>query len=909
VKDSNNNTATRALTIQVYAALSLPVPNPVSLPSTGYTSVAYAGTISASGGSGNYSWQVTGLADNLSPSPSGGTLTISGTPGASPAIVTFDVKVTDTITNVSFTQSGYTITISTPTPVSLPTPSSTVPGSATVNQSYNGAITATGGVSPYTWTINGTPVTAGGISLGNNLTASNSGGTSLTITGTPTAITTVNLTNVKVTDFLSSNQTNSYIIVVNGNGSNVSGQISMNNNCGGTQPAFTVSINTTPTATTTTDSNGNYSFSGVPNGTYTITPSIAGASSSLFYPASYTGVALNNISNNNVTGKNFNAAVGYTVSGTVSYTNGGAPQTGQTYLALNNNTCGGGNGAPGTSISQATLISGGAFTIRGVPPGSYTLKAWMDPIGSGVQNAVDPTGNSSVTVSNANITNAAVTMTNPTYATPNSNPSINGTIPNAQGLLLEYGISKNSNNIEDANQYVVEWSTSPTLGGGTGGAQFLNIAGSHTFTANGDRGVWILTNSVAGAGAFASGQTYYFQARSFNTLDTSNPHPSGWCNYTSTGCSGTTGFIGTVIGAPSCTGSCTAVSGSVTIPAGITIQSGASLYLGMIQLDSPGGNPIGIYANEITNPTTGANNFTVTVPNGPNYAVLGILDQANVGEFAPGVINNVGDNIIANITVSGGTMPGQNATLPTTGSTAQVRTTYYQSTTSGGTGSGYQLDLSVRESDKLPVAVTLNSGPNVINNNGTVAIDMSSCTDCGNPQFDYYFTLPGGTPALTDTYNFTVTYGDGSQDTGSTVNGQVTAFGSTGAVTGPSDLAANLSPSANSSTSLTPTFTWTFPSGASTADYYYSFYISPTSCSGSCGNIWQVPSNNSKTNGFTYAEAGSGTTGTLTWGTDPIPGDNSTPTGSLVLNSIYNWEIQIQDTNGNQAQNSTWYQP
>jgi hypothetical protein len=154
-----------------------------------------------------------------------------------------------------------------------------------------------------------------------------------------------------------------------------------------------------------------------------------------------------------------------------------------------------------------------------------------------------------------------------------------------------------------------------------------------------------------------------------------------------------------------------------------------------------------------------------------------------------------------------------------------------------------------------------------------------------------------------------VTYSDGSQDTGSTVNGAVTAFGSTGAITGPSDLVTNLSPSANSSTSLTPTFTWTFPSGASTANYYYSFYISPSTCSGPCNDIWQIPGNNSKSNGFTYAETGSGTTGTLTWGTDPIPGDNSTPTGNLILNSVYNWQIQVQDSNGNQAQTMTWYQP
>jgi hypothetical protein len=142
------------------------------------------------------------------------------------------------------------------------------------------------------------------------------------------------------------------------------------------------------------------------------------------------------------------------------------------------------------------------------------------------------------------------------------------------------------------------------------------------------------------------------------------------------------------------------------------------------------------------------------------------------------------------------------------------------------------------------------------------------------------------------------------------VNGTVTAFGSTGAVVGPSDLATNLSPVGTSSgTSTTPTFTWTFP--ANPSNYVYSFYISPSTCSGSCNNIWQIPGNNSNSNsnGFTYAEAGSGTTGTLTWGTDPIPGDNSSPTGPLSTGTPYNWQIQVQDTNGNQAQSSTWYQP
>ena len=134
------------------------------------------------------------------------------------------------------------------------------------------------------------------------------------------------------------------------------------------------------------------------------------------------------------------------------------------------------------------------------------------------------------------------------------------------------------------------------------------------------------------------------------------------------------------------------------------------------------------------------------------------------------------------------------------------------------------------------------------------------------------------------------------------MNGVITAFGSTGAIVGASDLVTNLSPSANSSTSVTPTFSWTYPTGASSANYVYTFYLSDNN-----GNtIWQIPGNNSNANGFTYAQDSAGT---LTWGTDPIPGDNSSPSGNLNTSTQYSWQIQVQDSNGNQAGTQTWYQP
>jgi hypothetical protein len=95
----------------------------------------------------------------------------------------------------------------------------------------------------------------------------------------------------------------------------VAGSVIYSNSCGpAVGPATTLSINTTPVQTTTTDSNGNFVFAAVPQGTYTITPSLSGTNA-LFTPATQNvtvgaGGAV----------ASFKAVVGYAVTGNVSYT-------------------------------------------------------------------------------------------------------------------------------------------------------------------------------------------------------------------------------------------------------------------------------------------------------------------------------------------------------------------------------------------------------------------------------------------------------------------------------------------------------------------------------------------------------------------------------------------------------------
>jgi hypothetical protein len=256
--------------------------------------------------------------------------------------------------------------------------------------------------------------------------------------------------------------------------------------------------------------------------------------------------------------------------------------------------------------------------------------------------------------------------------------------------------------------------------------------------------------------------------------------------------------------------------------------------------------------------------------------LLGILDQNNDGEIDAGDVTNVRGNNSNGITVQGTSMPGIDATLPSTGSVASVTTQY----SSCGTGcSNYNLQLEVDEANKLPVSVTLSSGPNLLN-----PVDISASTSNGHVSFQYFATLPGGTPNVGDTYDFTVTYSDGSQDTGSTINGQVTAVLDA--------LVTPISPQ-GSGASTTPTFTWTYPNNASS--YTYQFWL----CCGPNGTIWQIPSNNSNSNGFP-----SSTPPSITWGTDPTNPNPANPPNVSSLNggTNYSWSIQASDANGNSAQ-------
>jgi len=191
VTDSIGTNVTKAFALTVNVAPSITT---ASLPD-GNAGTAYSQTLAATGGTGAYTWSLASgaLPTSLSLSNAG---LISGTPTVG-GTFNFTVRVTDSA-NVATTR-ALSITIGT----SLNITTTTLPA-WTATRPYNQAVAATGGTTPYVWSLS-----AGTLPVG--LTQNTSTGA---ISGTPTAAGTSNFT-VRVTDANTLQDTQALSIVIN----------------------------------------------------------------------------------------------------------------------------------------------------------------------------------------------------------------------------------------------------------------------------------------------------------------------------------------------------------------------------------------------------------------------------------------------------------------------------------------------------------------------------------------------------------------------------------------------------------------------------------------------------------------------------------------------------------------------
>ena len=191
--DGNGAFGTQAYSITINAAITV---NPTTL-ANGTVGTAYSRTVSATGGTGSYSYSVSvgSLPAGLTLNASSGV--ISGTPtttGASP----FTIRATDTLGAIG--SRAYTVTIA-PAPIVV-SPSS-LPGGA-VGAAYSQVVGATGGTGGYTFSVS-----AG--SLGTGLTLNASTGL---ISGTPTTAGTRSFT-IRAQDSSGAAGTRAYSVIIN----------------------------------------------------------------------------------------------------------------------------------------------------------------------------------------------------------------------------------------------------------------------------------------------------------------------------------------------------------------------------------------------------------------------------------------------------------------------------------------------------------------------------------------------------------------------------------------------------------------------------------------------------------------------------------------------------------------------
>jgi hypothetical protein len=192
VTDANSQSATQATSITISAGVSATF----AAPPAGRVGVAYTDTLTATGGTAPYTWSV-----NAGSLPPGITLSSAGVLAGTPTTAgsyPFTVNVNDQ--NGGIATASITLVVNATLSLTFATPPA-----GQVAVAYSDTLTATGGATPYTWSIS-----AGTLPAGLTLTASTG-----VLAGTPTTAGTFSFT-VKVADTSSQTATKATSITIAG---------------------------------------------------------------------------------------------------------------------------------------------------------------------------------------------------------------------------------------------------------------------------------------------------------------------------------------------------------------------------------------------------------------------------------------------------------------------------------------------------------------------------------------------------------------------------------------------------------------------------------------------------------------------------------------------------------------------
>ncbi len=486
--------------------------------------------------------------------------------------------------------------------------------------------------------------------------------------------------------------------------STISGWVRLASCCGSVEGAL-MTLDTTPALTDTVNINGYYYFGSacLPNGSYTLTPSLAGENAVFFPPqATVTSAASAPIT------ENFTADVRYSVSGTVTYT---GAKTGRVYISVERP--GWVSPRAGTSIDYPAENT---FIINGVQPGdNITLTAYMDHLGGGESNASNPAGSSAPITVTGDTTGVAITLTDPAPPSAVVPDWIFGSpASGAAGVFWDTPSDPNDNEI--AESYNLYWSTSASVNSSA-------YDGTVSVPVAGDPGLYI-------HGGLTDGQNLYYIVYVV----------TGGAEITNSPVSGPV-----TIGAT--TGDWT-VSGAVAFPAtaGGVSTLGKPMLVGLFKETAAG--PPEVYLTSVTTSST-TQAYSVSGVPAETYYHIAIIDMNANGIIDLGDINTGDDSGL--ITITGNTT-GADLTLTAADALAVIFTGH----TTDGTNHGYSLEMEVKDGLKLPVKVRV-TGPNIPG-----PIDMGK-DDWGG--HGLWVDLRSEALTVGDTYTFDVTYSDGSTGT------------------------------------------------------------------------------------------------------------------------------------------------